>query len=169
MSQPLEPTPPTHSNQRGAKKYLAAGGVAVVVFAFAASAAQLTVDGGHLQVGSDGSLVCDADGVETHFGGYEGEQSAFNYVDVSGIAQACVGEELFLEVFNNAGARIWHNNNPAITATGMRYEFASGTFGTYDDVRNANNTRVVRGVDVGSVQVKIQTPHPTDGVSPILP
>jgi hypothetical protein len=48
------------------KKYIAAGAVAIMVFAFAASAASLSVNGGVLQAGADNDLTCTDDADVTY-------------------------------------------------------------------------------------------------------
>lgn len=67
------------------KKYIAAGGVAVVAFAFAASAASLNVDGGVLQSGIDRDLTCSEDAVITYDHHTSYGDSHFNDAWITGV------------------------------------------------------------------------------------
>jgi hypothetical protein len=72
------------------------GGTAVASLAFA-SASMLTVDGGTIQAGQDGSLYCDTDGVKANWGLETGDNSVRS-VRIDGIDSACAGAEMFVSV-----------------------------------------------------------------------
>ena len=76
------------------KKYLAAAVVAVMVFAFAAFAAELNVNAGTLQAGSDTELTC-SDGVEVLNYAVESDTLEVHFARLSGF-EDCDGEKLII-------------------------------------------------------------------------
>ncbi len=70
------------------------GGTAVASLAFA-SAASLTVDGGVMQVGLDGDLRCDTDGVKVEYV-LETDNSTVQKLRVTDIDEKCDGAEMFI-------------------------------------------------------------------------
>lgn len=78
------------------KKMLTAvlGGTAVATLAFA-SASALTVNGGTLQAGADGTLACDSNGVKVNWG-LETSDNSVRGVRITDIDPACAGAEMFV-------------------------------------------------------------------------
>lgn len=84
------------------KKYLVAGAVAVMVFAFSAMAASLTVDGNVLQAGDNGSdLTCTSD-VEVLDWAVNANGTQVTSVTIGGWDPACEGEQVSVSVNGNA-------------------------------------------------------------------
>lgn len=85
------------------KRLLAAliAGAAVFSLTFA-SAATLGVNGNVIQAGVDGDLRCDTDGVGAGYG-LETSDNSVRYVRIEGIADACIGADLFLKVNESTG------------------------------------------------------------------
>lgn len=80
------------------------GGTAVASLAFA-SASMLTVDGGTIQAGQDGSLYCDTDGVKASWG-LETDDNTVRSVNVTGIDSRCDGAEMFVRLDNGAKGKV---------------------------------------------------------------
>jgi hypothetical protein len=80
----------------------------LVVAAAYASAAGLLVGGGALQVGSD-VTYCDTNGVTVTGWGLEtDEPDAVYYVKIGGIASACVGNDLFVQLYDGTQTKIFN-------------------------------------------------------------
>lgn len=77
------------------------GGVVVATASFA-SASLLTVDGGTIQAGQDGSLYCDVDGVKVNWG-FESKDHTVRSARISGIDEACKGAEIFVRTNTMVG------------------------------------------------------------------
>lgn len=146
------------------KKYFAAGAVAVMVFAFAAFAATLNVDGGVLQLGADRDLTC-TDQADVRFTGYETDSSTsqpgFINVQVSGLDD-CGGQELFVEVFDGDQDRIW-SSRPAtqsINSSTMTFSVDVGEYDSGYELRatDGNARKMLGAEDVSGTRVKIQSP-----------
>lgn len=84
-------------------RYVAAFGAAGLVFAgvFGAAAA-LNVEGGAIQAGQDGSLRCDKDGVTIASYRYEGNGATSSAARITGIAEECFDQEIFVDVFRGS-------------------------------------------------------------------
>jgi hypothetical protein len=81
------------------KKYFAAGAVAVVAFAFAASAAQLTVNGGKLAAGTD-NVAC-AESVDVGYDlSNDGQGTWVKGFDLDFSDDSCDGEHVSIAVFD---------------------------------------------------------------------
>lgn len=69
------------------------------------AAAQLDVEGGAIQAGSDTSLQCDTDGVQVLGWGLETDTGQVNFVRIGDIDEACVGNDLFVNI-TSGGTKI---------------------------------------------------------------
>jgi hypothetical protein len=89
------------------KKYIAAGAVAIMVFAFSAFAASLDVDAGVLQAGQTdpGDLECVA-GVSVVAWGYNDYTGKVTRVTLQADQNDCDGEFLYLTLLDDSGNRL---------------------------------------------------------------
>lgn len=82
------------------KKLLILAILVVLVASAFASAALLDVEGGAIQAGVDGYLVCDPDGVFVLGWGLETDTNSVNFVRIGGIQGSCFGNALFVRVLD---------------------------------------------------------------------
>ena len=82
------------------KRILFALGVGVILTIIVAFAANLVLDGGVIQVGSDNTLTCDTDGVQVAGWGLETDDSTVRFVRIGGISSNCLGDDLFVKVYD---------------------------------------------------------------------
>jgi hypothetical protein len=132
------------------KKYLAAGGVAVVAFAFAASAAQLVVDGNTIQVGQDTDLTC-AEAVNVVAWGYNDHlnQGPVSNVTLKAEGNECDGEFLYVTLTDTSGAAI----RPAVVVRDFD-EKGDDAF-TVDLTNGAGAAAGVPGGSIGGIRIGI--------------
>jgi len=82
------------------KRTLFALGVGVILTIIVAFAANLALDGGVIQVGSDNTLTCDTDGVQVAGWGLETDDNTVRWVRIGGISTDCVGDDMFVRVYD---------------------------------------------------------------------
>lgn len=109
------------------KKYLAAAAVALTVFAMSAFAAELIVDGGVVQAGTDADLTC-SDGVTVTNYGVEADDGNVYFAKLSGLDE-CLGEKVIIDWYDTSDVRIEHQVSGPLDASDIdvdglyRYDF----------------------------------------------
>ena len=88
------------------KRILIAITVGVVLSVFVAFAAGLTVDGGVIQAGSDGTLYCDANGVKVVGWGLETDNGKVYFVRIDDIDGSCAQADMFVNLYDSGGNKI---------------------------------------------------------------
>ena len=104
--------------KRSITAILAGGAVFGATVAFAAT---LGVDGNNLGAGADPIAACDADGVNTIYTtAWDATDDRFEVtgVTVQGIASACVGEDVQVELLDADGASLGGGTTTEEVATG---------------------------------------------------
>lgn len=85
-----------------------------------ASAATLGVSGGAIQSGSDATLYCDTNGVKVAGWGLETDTDTVSAVRIADIDAACVGNALFVKVYDGTGAVIAEGKVDPVAAAEAR-------------------------------------------------
>ena len=88
------------------KRIFLALALGVVLSAVVAAAASLSVNGGVIQAGSDGSLRCDADGVTVAGWGLETDDAKVYFVRIDDIDGSCASADMFVALYDSGGTKI---------------------------------------------------------------
>lgn len=100
--------------------------VLMIVLATAfASASNLNVTGGTIQAGVDSTLYCDLNGVEVLGWGLETDVNEVSFVRIGDIDSACIGNDMFVKVFDGSGLLLAHGQITPITTNVHIIPFAS--------------------------------------------
>jgi hypothetical protein len=101
------------------RRTLAVLALSGLVATVAGSAAVLNVDGSTIQAGS-ASVACDTEGVNANWG-LETDDNSVRSVRISEVSADCIGDEMFIEVYDGAGAVLFAKRQ---VVTGASNSFA---------------------------------------------
>lgn len=144
------------------KKYLAAGAVAVIVFAISAFAASLNVDGGVLQAGVDDDLTCTENVALTYDTGYNHSDPTTQPFQIRSITATVdedhtCGEDVRVHI--KVGTSDAHPGNPSGYAIGPLDE--NGQFTAYLEEDEDGFSLLVE--DLNQIQVMLKGPSYSSG------